>query len=115
MPLLVTSSPKVPRKQRYSLPNAQAHKEDCKFVFINNLHNKSQEQGKGIMSFFVLKSKYFAFFSRLKRTSVGNPLLLGIATRQRDLSHDINLYIQLAFKYIEEDTSSSQDQTDEIG
>jgi len=41
MPLLVTSGPRVPRKQRCGLPNAQAHEEDRKFVFINNLHNKS--------------------------------------------------------------------------
>ena len=107
MPLLVTSGPRVPRKQRCGLPNAQAHEEDCKFVFINNLHNESQEQGEGITSFFVLRSKYFAFFGRPKRTSVGDPLSLGIAIELRGSSYNINLHIQAAFKCIEKDTSGS--------
>jgi Protein of unknown function (DUF3723) len=83
------------------------HEEDYKFVFINNLYNKNQEQGKGITSFFVLRSRYFAFFSRPKRTSVGDPLSLGTATGRRGSSHNINLYIQAAFEHMEEDTSSS--------
>jgi Protein of unknown function (DUF3723) len=114
MPLLVTSGPRVPRKQRYGLPNAQAYKEDRKFIFINNLHNESYKQGEGITSFFVLRSKYFAFFGRPKRTSVGDPLSSGIAIGRRGSFQDINLYIQAAFEPIEEDTSSSQDRINEI-
>jgi flagellar biosynthesis GTPase FlhF len=114
MPPLVTSGPGVPRKQRCGLPNAQAHEEDCKFAFINNLHNESQEQGEGITSFFVLRSKYFAFFGRPKRTGIGDPLSSGTATGRRGSSHNINLHIQAAFEHMEEDTSSSQDRIDEI-
>src|SRR5438045_2537376 len=80
IPLLITSGPGVPRKQRCGLPNAQAHEEDRKFVFINNLHNENQEQGEGITSFFILRSKYFAFFGRPKRTGIGDPLSSGMAT-----------------------------------
>jgi hypothetical protein len=112
MPLLVTSGPRVLRKQRCGLPNAQAYEEDRKFVFINNLYNESQEQSEGITSFFVLRSKYFAFFSRLKRASVRDPLSSGTATGRRGSSHN---HIQAAFEHMEEDTSSGQDRTDEIG
>jgi hypothetical protein len=103
MPLLVISGPRVLRKQRCGLLNAQVHEEDCRFVFINNLHNESQEQGEGITSFFVLRSKYFAFFGRPKRASVRDPLSSGTATGRRGSSHN---HIQAAFEHMEEDTSS---------
>jgi hypothetical protein len=78
----------VSRKQRCGLLNAQAHEEDRKFVFINNLYNESQEQGEGVTSFFVLRSKYFAFFGRPKRASVRDPLSLGTAMGRRGSSYN---------------------------
>jgi hypothetical protein len=63
-PLLVTSGPSEVKKRRCGIPLKKTYKEDRKFIYINHLHDKREEQGEGITSFYVIKSRYFAFFGK---------------------------------------------------
>ncbi|KAK3173109.1 hypothetical protein OEA41_006438 [Lepraria neglecta] len=64
-PALVTDGPGESKKRRYSLPRTKANEADRVFLFIDNLYDTSQKQGKGITSFFVRKSVFLKFYSRL--------------------------------------------------
>jgi hypothetical protein len=63
-PLLVTSGPSKVKKRRCGIPLKKTYKDDRKFIYINHLYNKREEQGKGIISFYIIKSRYFVFFSK---------------------------------------------------
>jgi hypothetical protein len=69
-PLLVTAGPGEGKKQGCGLPRKQAYEGDSKVLFTNNLHDEGKEQGESITSFFVLKSRYLAFFGRPTMTGV---------------------------------------------
>jgi hypothetical protein len=49
---------------RCGFPDKQYHKNDCRSLFIANLHRAREEQADGVPSFFVRRSVYFAFFGR---------------------------------------------------
>lgn len=61
-PLTVTYGPGIKKKWRSGLPGTEDYLEDSRSLFINHLHNRDEEQGEGITSFFVRKSVYSAFF-----------------------------------------------------
>ena len=67
-PLLVTSGSGEITKQRCGLPLMQTFEEDRKSIFINHLHDEREEQGEGITSFYVIRSRFFAFFGRPTRS-----------------------------------------------
>jgi hypothetical protein len=55
-PLLVTTGLGESIKQRCGLLHIKTFKEDRKYLFLHNLYEERDETGKGITSFFVLKS-----------------------------------------------------------
>jgi hypothetical protein len=55
--------------QRSRIPYIKAYKEDRYSLFINHLHDIQAYQDKGIMSFFIQKSIYLAFFNKLNKAS----------------------------------------------
>ena len=61
-PLLVTDGPGESKKHRCGLPRREEYEADREFLFIDNLHDTSKEQGDSITSFFVRKSVYLAFY-----------------------------------------------------
>ena len=61
-PLLVTDGPGESKKHRCGLPRSEDYEADREFLFIDNLHDTSKEQGDSITSFFVRKSVYSRFY-----------------------------------------------------
>ncbi|KAI9767338.1 MAG: hypothetical protein M1840_005747 [Geoglossum simile] len=45
-------------------PRARDFEEDRRSIFIHHLHDEQEVRGEGVTSFFVLKSRYFAFFDK---------------------------------------------------
>jgi hypothetical protein len=100
-PALVTSGKGVPLKNRCGKQTTREFKEDRQFLFISNLHNKWEEHGNNITSFFVRKSVYLAFFGELstiydgswrdKSSPGSNPQSVGGSTpgAGADISHDL--------------------------
>jgi hypothetical protein len=70
-PLYVTSGPGVAMPHRSGIPCTRAYEEDRDSLFVTHLYSEEQYRGEGITSFFVRKSVYLAFFSRLLGTSGG--------------------------------------------
>ncbi|KAI9770687.1 MAG: hypothetical protein M1839_003071 [Geoglossum umbratile] len=63
-PLLVTSGLGLARDHRCGPPRARDFEEDRRSIFIRYLHDEQEVRGEGVTSFFVLKSRYFAFFDK---------------------------------------------------
>ena len=74
-PLLVTDGPGESKKHRCGLPRRENYEADREFLFIDNLHDRSKEQGDSITSFFVRKSVYSSFYG------TPSPSLLGSNSR----------------------------------
>ncbi|KAI9769847.1 MAG: hypothetical protein M1840_003841 [Geoglossum simile] len=76
-PLLVTPGPGLARDHRCGPPRARDFEEDHRSIFIRYLHDGQEVRGEGVTSFFVLRSRYFAFFGKLRianrGTSTGLP------------------------------------------
>jgi Protein of unknown function (DUF3723) len=62
-PVLASEDPSA-SGDRCRFPDEEAHEEDSKLLFINNLYNTGEGQGEAITSFFVRRSVYFAFFGK---------------------------------------------------
>jgi hypothetical protein len=60
---LVSDNPNA-SGNRCRLLGKDAHEQDSKFLSMAALHTEREEQGKGITSFFVQRSVYFAFFGK---------------------------------------------------
>lgn len=69
-PFLVTVGPSQDRVKRSRRANKRTHEEVKKFLFISNLHSEREEQGEGITSFFVTRSRYLAFFRNLENPAI---------------------------------------------
>jgi Protein of unknown function (DUF3723) len=65
---LVSNDPNALGNQ-CGLLGEDAYKQDGKFLFMAALHTQREEQGEGITSFFMWRSVYFAFFSKLEDVS----------------------------------------------
>ena len=62
-PALVSNDPNA-SGDRCGFAAEDADEHDHKFLFIQNIHTKSEEQGESITSFFVRRSVYFSFFGQ---------------------------------------------------
>lgn len=62
VPILVTSRPSVSLSDRCGTLGNGEFDMDRDFLFIDNFYNSQDPCGEGIISFFVRKSVYFAFF-----------------------------------------------------
>ena len=63
VPLLVTTGPKVIKRQRCRILRTDSFEDDRKYLFLNKLYEERDESSEGITSFFVLKSWFIAFFN----------------------------------------------------
>lgn len=61
-PALVVGGPGEPFKRRSGKPLKQNYQLDKHFFFLGHLIDQSRKRGEGISSFFVLKSRFHAFF-----------------------------------------------------
>jgi hypothetical protein len=61
-PYLVTPGPGLPSKERSGRPLTEAYEQHRDFLFVH-LHDEGRERGEGIMSFYVRRSIYLAFFN----------------------------------------------------
>jgi hypothetical protein len=57
--------------KRCGMPQIQDHERDRLTLFLDKLHNISEEQCDEMSSFFIRRSVYFAYFGRPSRTGVG--------------------------------------------
>ncbi|KAI9777125.1 MAG: hypothetical protein M1839_009081 [Geoglossum umbratile] len=98
-PLLVTSGPGLARDHRCRPLRARDFEEDCRSIFIRCLHDEQEVRGEGVTSFFVLKSRYFAFFSKLqvanRGTSTSLPAFSPESSQSSQLEDEIDIEVDI--------------------
>lgn len=71
VPLLITTGPGVIKRQRYGILHTDSFKNNRKYLFLNKLYKERNKSGKGITSFFILKSWFIAFFNPPQQSRLG--------------------------------------------
>ena len=61
-PFLVTDGPGQTKSRRCGVPHLEDYEENRQYLFINHLHDSTDEQGEGVTSFFRFRSMYLKFF-----------------------------------------------------
>jgi hypothetical protein len=69
-PFLVIIGPGEAYKYRCGREKRNSYKDVWKYLFISNLYNLRKEQGEGIISFFILRSRYLIFFGKLESPGI---------------------------------------------
>ncbi|ETN44455.1 uncharacterized protein HMPREF1541_10636 [Cyphellophora europaea CBS 101466] len=69
-PTLVSDNPDAPGK-RCGFPDGDSQQRDKEYLFIPHLHQREEEQGEYITSFFVRRSVYLAFLGKLEDSENG--------------------------------------------